>query len=593
MNTIATFSRLRQKLGLFLSVVMSMALLFTLLATSDIGRAQAQTTADSCVVPVSGDGTITGSWSSDCASEGRSGSYARFYTFTLGEPRDVAITLESQVNTYLYAREGEGTDGRIVYEDNDDDNSVFSLASSTDSGISESLGAGVYTIEATTVTPGEMGEFTLTIRGVTGAYDALFNRYDTDGDGQINKPEVIAAVRDYLGGQITKAQVVEVIRHYIIGPPTPTPEPTPDPTPTPSPTPPASDKVYTLRELAELEDEWEFSDPDIRIRVQAYVYFVEDDVGDLTLWIRDAGYSEYCYFDEAHRTAVTALSEGEQVTVDGTFNGTWLRDCVLVTGSTSEPAPPPAPEPSVTETPSPTTYRSLVITDEDRCSDYDADDYSYPQSVEADIVAGMGGIIYSPYTGEYFDSTGETDIEHIVARSEAHDSGLCDADAETRDTFASGLLNLTLAHPDLNRQEKVAKDAAEWLPEINKCWFAYRVVQVRAKYSLTVDQAEADALDAVLSECSSFEMVVVDPEAEQPTPIPTVAETTPTPEGTPEATPVATATPEIDALALYDDNGNGKISCAEARAHGIAPVHSDHPAYPYMNDADGDGVVCE
>ena len=124
------------------------------------------------------------------------------------------------------------------------------------------------------------------------------------------------------------------------------------------------------------------------------------------------------------------------------------------------------PEPSVTETPSSMTYRSLVITDEDRCSDYDADDYSYPQSVEADIVADMGGIIYSPYTGEYFDSTDETDIEHIVARSEAHDSGLCDVDAETRDTYASDLLNLTLADPNLNRQEKVAKDVAEWLPEI-------------------------------------------------------------------------------------------------------------------------------
>ena len=252
------------------------------------------------------------------------------------------------------------------------------------------------------------------------------------------------------------------------------------------------------------------------------------------------------------------------------------------------PEPTMTPAPSVTETPSPTTYRSLTIDNEDRCSDYDADDYSYPQSVEADIVAGMGGIIYSPYTGEYFDSTGETDIEHIVARSEAHDSGLCDADAETRDAFASDLLNLTLADPDLNRNEKVDKDAAEWLPEINKCWFAYRIVQVRAKYSLTVDQAEADALEAVMSECSSFEMDVVEPGTEQPTPTPTVE-----PESTPEATPVATATPEIDALAMYDDNGDGKISCAEARAHGIAPVHSDHPAYPYMNDADGDGVVCE
>ncbi|MDE0006303.1 MAG: excalibur calcium-binding domain-containing protein [Rhodospirillaceae bacterium] len=46
-------------------------------------------------------------------------------------------------------------------------------------------------------------------------------------------------------------------------------------------------------------------------------------------------------------------------------------------------------------------------------------------------------------------------------------------------------------------------------------------------------------------------------------------------------------------LTLYDDNRNGRISCAEARAHGIAPVYSTHPAYPYMTDGDGDGVVCE
>ena len=50
---------------------------------------------------------------------------------------------------------------------------------------------------------------------------------------------------------------------------------------------------------------------------------------------------------------------------------------------------------------------------------------------------------------------------------------------------------------------------------------------------------------------------------------------------------------EFDALALYDDNGNGRITCKEARGHGIAPVPHDHPAYPYMDDRDGDGVVCE
>ena len=374
MNTIATFSRPRQKLGLFLSVVMSMTLLFTLLATGDIGRAQAQTTADSCVVPVSGDGTITGSWSSDCASEGRSGSYARFYTFTLGEPRDVAITLESQVNTYLYAREGEGTDGRIVYEDNDDDNSVFSLASSTDSGISESLGAGVYTIEATTVTPGEMGEFTLTIRGVTGAYDALFNRYDANDNGQIDKDEVVTAINDYLFGEdITKEQVLRLITSYLFSPPPVSP-------------PPASVKVYTLRELAELEDEREFSDPDIRVRVQAYVRSIDDDIGDLTLWLRDAGYREYCYFDEAHRSVVTALNEGEQVTVDGTFNGFWLRDCVLVTGPTAEPAPAPAPEPPASD--KVYTLRELAeLEDEREFSDPDirVRVQAYVRSIDDDI----------------------------------------------------------------------------------------------------------------------------------------------------------------------------------------------------------------
>ena len=46
-------------------------------------------------------------------------------------------------------------------------------------------------------------------------------------------------------------------------------------------------------------------------------------------------------------------------------------------------------------------------------------------------------------------------------------------------------------------------------------------------------------------------------------------------------------------LALWEDNGNGRISCAEARAHDIAPVRRGHPAYEYMRDADGDGVVCE
>ena len=37
------------------------------------------------------------------------------------------------------------------------------------------------------------------------------------------------------------------------------------------------------------------------------------------------------------------------------------------------------------------TWRGLVIAPEDRCSDYASSDYSYPQSVEPEIIEAMGG----------------------------------------------------------------------------------------------------------------------------------------------------------------------------------------------------------
>ena len=193
-------------------------------------------------------------------------------------------------------------------------------------------------------------------------------------------------------------------------------------------------------------------------------------------------------------------------------------------------------------------------------------------------MAEYGGV-YGPYTGRWFVSQRETDIEHIVARSEAHDSGLC-ADPQKWAEFASDLLNLTLASPEVNRNLKGAKDAAEWLPDQNQCWFAGRVIAVRLEYDLTIDQREADALDRVLTGCTSTALVVFP------------RDTSPSDQIAPTriSTPVDS---EVDALQLWDDNGNGRITCAEARAHGIAPVRQGHPAYTYMDDRDGDGIVCE
>ena len=165
------------------------------------------------------------------------------------------------------------------------------------------------------------------------------------------------------------------------------------------------------------------------------------------------------------------------------------------------PGTTPGPAPETTDPPAPlVALRDLTVAPEHRCTPYDRDDYPYPQSIEAEIADRLGGMV-SPYDGTRFDSLRESDIEHVIAVSEAHDSGLCAASAAVRRRFASDLDNLTLASPQLNRYEKRDHDAAEWLPARNRCWFAATIVAVRREYDLTIDRREAAALDAVLKGC--------------------------------------------------------------------------------------------
>ena len=131
---------------------------------------------------------------------------------------------------------------------------------------------------------------------------------------------------------------------------------------------------------------------------------------------------------------------------------------------------------------------------------YDASEYQYPQSIEPRIADTLGDV-YSPYTCETFRALNETDIEHIVARSEAHDSGLCAASTEIKRQFSSDVRNMTLSAPDLNRDVKIAKDAADWTPDKNRCWFAWRVIDIRRAYGLTIDRREVDGLNAILAAC--------------------------------------------------------------------------------------------
>ena len=112
---------------------------------------------DNCV-EIMTTAVVRGAWTSDCASGRRPGSYARFYTFTLVDPSVVIIDLESgETGTFLYLLQGAGSTGEIL-------ESYGSGRRSAQLG--HTLGAGTYTVEATTDAAGQTGSFTLTINGL-------------------------------------------------------------------------------------------------------------------------------------------------------------------------------------------------------------------------------------------------------------------------------------------------------------------------------------------------------------------------------------------------------------------------------------------
>ena len=153
------------------------------------------------------------------------------------------------------------------------------------------------------------------------------------------------------------------------------------------------------------------------------------------------------------------------------------------------------------------TWRGLKVCDEQPRDGYNRDAFGTGySSLEDDIIAALpptmkaNGQVYTPYSCLAFDitanGTAATDIEHIVALAETHDSGIAD---ERRRHIASDLNNLTIADPTVNRSEKSDRDAAEWMPARHGAWFAERVIQVKLEYGLSVDPAERDALEALLA----------------------------------------------------------------------------------------------
>ena len=170
------------------------------------------------------------------------------------------------------------------------------------------------------------------------------------------------------------------------------------------------------------------------------------------------------------------------------------------------------------------TWRGLKVCDEQPRDGYDRDTFGTGySSLEDEIIAALpptmkaNGQVYTPYSCLAFNitpaGTAATDIEHIVALAETHDSGIAD---DRRRDIASDLDNLTIADPTVNRSQKSDRDAAEWMPARHGAWFAERVIQVKLEYGLSVDPAERDALEALLAD-GGAQLNCVDAVAPTPT----------------------------------------------------------------------------
>jgi len=122
--------------------------------------------------------------------------------------------------------------------------------------------------------------------------------------------------------------------------------------------------------------------------------------------------------------------------------------------------------------------------------------------------AVLSGILNDPYTGETVafqrgpGSSAEVQIDHVVALSDAWQTGAQQLDDFTRQNFANDPRNLQATVGWVN-QEKGDSDAASWLPPNNsyRCAYASRIVEVKAAYGLWVTPAEHDALERVLLNC--------------------------------------------------------------------------------------------
>lgn len=241
----------------------------------------------------------------------------------------------------------------------------------------------------------------------------------------------------------------------------------------------------------------------------------------------------------------------------------------------------------------------------------DLTDKTYKANTHDCVVTS--GVLNDPYTATRIDFTRGQDtstavqIDHVVALSNAWQTGAQQLSEESRRNLANDPYNLLAVDGPAN-QQKSDGDAATWLPSNHafRCEYVARQIGVKYKYSLWVTQAEHDAMANVLNACPT-QTIPADGGVETPVQVEQTEqnqqaeapaqqqETTPAPQPTQDAAPAETAAPATPAPAP-EANSDANVSyknCAAVRAAGKAPLYRGQPGYAPKLDRDGDGIACE
>ena len=118
------------------------------------------------------------------------------------------------------------------------------------------------------------------------------------------------------------------------------------------------------------------------------------------------------------------------------------------------------------------------------------------------------GVLLDRYSGETINfvrgnvTSMEVQIDHVVALSNAWQTGAFKLSVTQRTALANDPMNLFAVKGRLNSQ-KGDGDAATWLPPLKsfRCTYVAQQIAVKAKYSLWVTAPEKEAMARILSSC--------------------------------------------------------------------------------------------